>query len=151
MTTRATILSRAFARIGIADYVYAVNPEERADARSTLDAMLSEWEASGVDLGHTPAADDDNDAVEMTTPTWADQAVWSNLALRLAPEFGKTPAGGLIKEARRGYDLCVGKTQVIPTEARIRGSLRGAGNRFYRTQPDGAVVSDGPYIVVSGS
>lgn len=149
MTTRATILSRAFARIGIADYVYAVAPDERADARATLDAMLSEWAESGVDLGHTPGEDDDNDAVAMTTPVWSDQAVWSNLAVRLAPEFGKTPAGPLIKDARRGYDLAAGKTQMIPTAMQARGSIRGAGNRYYRQPDDRAIVADGPYIVVS--
>lgn len=150
MTTRATILSRAFARIAITDYVYATTPEERADARVLLDAMLAEWAEAGVDLGHTPSDGTDNDAVAMTTPAWSDQAVWSNLAVRLAPEFGKTPAGPLLKDARRGYDLCSGKTQYIPTALLSRTSLRGAGDRYRRFLPEREVIVDGEAIVVDG-
>jgi hypothetical protein len=150
MTTRATILSRAFARLAIADYIYATTAEERADARLTLDAMLEEWAESGVDLGHTPSDGTENDAVVMTTPAWADQAIWSNLAVRLAPDFGKTPAPALIKDARRGYDLASGKTQVIPTALLARTSLRGGGDRCRRYLPERDVIVDGDAIVVDG-
>jgi len=132
VTTRAVILRRAFSRIGVADYEFDVTPDERADARTTLDAMLAEWDGNGVPLGYVPSDDEDNDGVEMTTPLWADAAIWNNLAMRLAPEFGKMPAGDLRRDAKRGYDLCVSKVTVVPTERRASKRIYGGGDRFYR-------------------
>jgi len=132
MTTRAVILQRAFARIGIADYVFDVEPDERAEARLTLDGMMSEWDAAGVALGYTPSGGADNDAVMMTTPAWADAVIWNNLAVRLAPDYGKTILVDLRRDARRGYDLAVSKTIVIPVERRATPRVVGGGARYYR-------------------
>ena len=131
MTTRATILSRAFGRLGMGNYEFDVTPDERAVARGVLDGMLAEWAATGTDLGHTPS-DGDNDAEDMTTPAWSDQGVIANLALRMASDFGKTPGSGLIKDAKRGYDLAVAKTLCIPTAQRAQSVAHGGGERYYR-------------------
>jgi len=132
MTTRAVILRRAFGRIGLTDYEFNVTPEERADARVTLNAMMGEWLGSGIDLSYTPSDGTDNDAVEMTTPTYADAAIWNNLAVRLAPDFGKVALQDLRRDAKRGYDLVTAKTLVIPTDKRATKRIYGAGDRFYR-------------------
>ncbi len=132
MTTRATILRRAFGRIGIADYEFDVNPEERADARVMLDGMMAEWTGNGVDLGYTSSNGTDNDAVEMSTPAYADAAIWNNLAVRLAPDYGKMPMPALLKDAKRGYDLVTAKTLKIPVDRRASRQLTGGGDRFYR-------------------
>jgi hypothetical protein len=131
MTTRASILSRAFGRLAMGDYEFDVTPDERAQARDSLDTMLGEWAAIGVDLGHTPS-DGDNDAEEMTTPSWSDQGVIANLALRMAADFGKTPGSGLTKDAKRGYDLATAKTLAIPTAQRAQSVAHGGGERYYR-------------------
>ena len=132
MTTRATILSRAFAKIGIADYQYAVTPAERADARACLDAMMAEWAASGRDLDYTPSDGTDNDGVAMTTPGWADSAIWNSLAIELADEFGKTVTPGTGKAAKRGYGLVTSKVMTIPAISNARSVTTGAGERYYR-------------------
>jgi hypothetical protein len=128
VTTRSVILSRAFGRIGITDYAYGVTADEQADARTSLNAMMAEWFGSGVDLAYTPSADADNDAVAMTTPEWADAAIWNNLALRLAPDYGKEPSRDLRRDAKRGYDLCVAKTLVMPVDRRAPLRVYGGGD-----------------------
>jgi hypothetical protein len=130
MTTRASILSQAFAKIGIADYTYSVDPDQRADARRTLNGMLAEWAAQGAVLGYVPSDDADNDGEDMGTPLWADEAIASNLGLRIAPEYGKMPGAGLSRAARRGYDLVVSQTVAIPAVQRAKSPIRGAG--YYR-------------------
>lgn len=132
MTTRAVIIRRAFGRIGLTDYVFNMTPDERADARLSLDAMMAEWVQQGVDLGYTPSDGTDNDAVEMTTPAYADAPIWDNLAIRLAPDFGKAITPKLSRDARRGYDLCATSEQIIPAQQAGRPSVRGGGDRFYR-------------------
>ena len=132
MTTRAQILADAFEAIGIADFVFDVTPTEKASARRRLDAMLAQWEAEGVSLGYTPTAETtDADSVAMTTPSWADDAISANLALRIAPSFGKTPLAETKRAARVGYGLCVAKTLTIPREVRSQVSIRGAGDRHW--------------------
>jgi len=131
MATRAQILARAYAHIGIADYQYDVTPDERADARDLLDGMMAEWDASGVTLGYTASDGDDNDAVEMTTPGYANEPISTNLALRLAPSFGKQPAPGLMAAATRGLGLCTAKTARIPQRVSGQVPVCGAGS-FYR-------------------
>lgn len=131
MATRAQIIAGAFARIGLADYEFDVTPGERASARQKLDAMMAGWEADGVTLGHT-ADGGGNDAADMTTPAYADEAITDNLALRLAPDFGKAPSPMLLMTARRGYDLCSAKTLVVPTTKRGALAARGGGDRYYR-------------------
>lgn len=130
MTARATILARAFAKIGIAEYEYAVTPDERAEARGTLDSMMAEWDAAGIDLDFVPSGADDT--TDIGSPVWADNAIVCNLALRLAPLFGKVPGQGLGREARRGYDLAVGKTVDIPANQNASVQIRSAGDRYYR-------------------
>lgn len=133
MATRSLILSRAFGRIGIGSYEFDLPPDEKEMARRELTAMLLEWEQEGVTLGYIEPGDSSNDAIEMTTPAWADGPIWNNLAQRLAPEFGKMPSPQLAREARKGYNLAVSKTIIIPTERRPRLGIRGAGDRsrFY--------------------
>lgn len=131
MTTRAQILSRAFGRLGMGDYEFDVTPDERGVARDALDSMLAEWASSGVDLGHTPS-DADTDAVLVSTPVWADQAIVANLALRMAADFGKTPGTSVTKDAKRGYDLATAKTLSIPAAKRAQSVAHGGGERYYR-------------------
>lgn len=129
MTTRSLILSRAFGRIAIGSYEFDLTPDEKEMARRELSAMLREWEMEGITLGYVEPDDDDNDAGEMTTPVWADAMIWNNLAIRLAPEFGKAPSPQLNRDARRGYNLAVTNTLIIPVESRPRLGIRGGGDR----------------------
>ena len=132
MTTRAEFLADAFEAIGIADYQFAVTPEERASARRMLDDMLTEWEGRGIPLGYVPLEDldDDNDGVDLTLPAWSISAVKANLAKELAPSFGKMPSGGLLGRAKRGLALCEARTAVTPAIKTSRSDIRGGG--FYR-------------------
>ena len=129
MTTRAQILSDAFEAIGIADYVFDVTPEEKAAARRRLDAMMAQWEGEGVVLGYVPGDTIADDAELIGTPAYADDAIASSLALRLAPSFGKTPMAEVKRAAKVGYGLCVAKTLTIPREVRSQVPIRGAGDR----------------------
>jgi hypothetical protein len=134
MTTRAQILADAFEAIGIADYVFNVTPTEAASARRGLDSMLAQWGAEGVALGYTPSDETaGSDAVEMTTPVWADKAISNNLAVHIAPGFGKTPLAETKRAAKVGYGLCVAKTLKTPREVRPV-PIRGAGDsRWFRS------------------
>lgn len=148
MTTRAQILADAFEAIGIADYVFDVSPDEKASARRRLDAMMAQWEAEGVTLGYTPAGGQADDAIEMTSPVWADDAISSNLALRIAPTFGKMPMPETKRAAKVGYGLCVAKTLNTPRQAPAF-TIRGAGDRCLLARPVVGVTDGDADVVVT--
>lgn len=128
MITRGQILAGAFEPIGIADYVFDITPEEQATAFAALDDMMAEWAADGVVLGYTAGGAGPNRADVMTTPDWADGAIKRNLAVRLAPGFGKTTSGELRRAAKQGYNVARGRTLAIARAqagpAVVRGGAR---------------------------
>ncbi len=129
MTTRSDILAEAFEHLALAGYVFDITPEEQASALRKMDNMLGEWEGRGISLAYEPANGDGNLADETGTPAWATSAIAANLAIALAPSFGKTPSPELRKLARSGYNLVTVKTLTIPTNARASSTVIGAGNR----------------------
>lgn len=117
MTTRGQIIDRAFSAIGLSDWSYSLSPEEQASAWTALDSMMATrpW----GDTGYTPGGDAPNRADVMTTPPFIDEAISSNLALRLAPASGKTTPGELRRLAREGLNLVTSATLKVPQDKRI--------------------------------
>lgn len=132
MTIRGEILEGAFEAIGIAEYAYALEPSEIASAARRLDAMMAQWKGEGVDLGYTSTAGEPQPDVDMTTPEWADDAIINNLALKIAPSFGKTPLPGVKGDAKRAYSLAVAKTLTTPITPINRVPVSGGGNWWRR-------------------
>jgi len=150
MTTRSLILSRAFGRIALGSYEFDLSPDEKEMARRELTAMLNEWEQEGIALNYVEPDDDANDAVEMTTPAWADGPIWNNLAVRLAPDFGKAVSPQLSRDARRGYNLAISSTLIIPVESRPRLGIRGAGDRSRWVNVSGNLGAGGEPVAPAG-
>ncbi len=132
MTLRNTIFKRAFAAMGIPDYVVETTAEEQADAADTLDGMMAEWEGEGIDLGYTATDGEPQPDVDMTTPSYADSAIVYNLAMRLAPSFGKQLLPSVKGEAKRGYGLVVAKTMTLKAMPGNRVPVSGGGNWWRR-------------------
>ncbi|WP_207791147.1 packaged DNA stabilization gp4 family protein [Allosphingosinicella flava] len=132
MTLRGTIFSDAFEAIGIANYVFDTTAEEQASAARRLDAMMAQWDEEGITLGYTATDGDPQPDVEMTTPAYADDAIALNLALRLAPSFGKEPMPSVKGEAKRAYGLVVAKTLQTPAMHGTRVPIAGGGNWWRR-------------------
>lgn len=131
MPTRSLIMSRSFGRLAMGDYEFDIGAEEKAAARTSLDGMMAEWLGEGLDLGFVPSTDEENDAVDIATPDWASQAIWSNLAVRMAADFGKMPGAALIRDAKRGFDLVKSQAQIIPRQRSGKSVIHGGGDRWY--------------------
>jgi hypothetical protein len=125
MTTRGQIVDRAFSAIGISDWSFSLSPEEQASAWGALDSMMLSppwcW------LGYTAGGDEPNRSDLMTTPTYADEAISANLALRLAPASGKTVPGEHRKTARAALNVVTAETLCIPQDVRVPVRVRQAG------------------------
>jgi hypothetical protein len=129
--TKREFVLQAFAEIGLASYVYELQPEQLQTALNRLDGMLATWNAVGVRLGYplpsSPSSSDlDQDS---SVPDAANEAIYLNLAIRVASSVGKTPSAELKETAKAAYDVLLAQF-AFPMERQLpRNFPAGAGNK----------------------
>lgn len=130
MWTKRDLIREAFAELALAGYEFDIAPDEEQTALRRLDGMMATWEARGVRVGYvfptTPEAADPD--TESGIPDGAAETVAINLAVRLAPGFGKTLHPATLATARDGFDaLLWAAARPVPTQ--LPGTMPlGAGN-----------------------
>lgn len=126
--TKRQYIEQAFEELGLAAYVFDLTPEQMQSALRRLDSMLATWNAKGIRLGYPlPSSPQDSDLDAATNVLdAANEAIYTNLALRVAPAFGKTPTAELKGNAKAGYDLLLMKF-AIPPEQQLNTLPSGAG------------------------
>ena len=135
MWTKREILVEAFTEIGLASYVYDLDPEEQQTALRRLDAMMALWAVKGARAGYAlPSGPDTSDLDDDSgLPDTAVETVWLNLAIRLAPSYGKQVSPDTKKSARDGYDQLLWGA-AYPQQQQLPNTMpRGAGNKTWRT------------------
>lgn len=134
--TKRQLAADALGEIGIADYEFDITPDEQAMVIRRLDTMMATWEARTVRVGYLfPATADGSDPDDDSgLPESACETVFLNLAIRIAPSFGKTVSAETKKSARDGWDLLlIAGAQPIPQQ--LPSTLpRGAGQKSWRAQ-----------------
>ena len=128
--TKRDIIRQAYSEIGKADYEFDLNPEDLQSALRQLDAMMAVWSGTqGIRIGYSGGDGRGELDVNAEVPMWAVEALYYNLALRLAPSFGKTPSPITIMNAKAALDA-VRVRNVQPATRRISG-YAGAGNSLW--------------------
>lgn len=139
--TKRQFVTAALEEIGLASYVFDLQPEQLQSALRRLDALMADWNGKGIRLGYPlPSSPQDSDLdEESNVPDSANEAVILNLAIRLAPSYGKQVAIETKASAKQGYDVLLQRA-TVPPQQQFPGSLpSGAGNKPWR-------VYDGPFI-----
>ena len=139
--TKQQFISAAFEEIGLASYVFDLQPEQLESALRRLDAMMADWNAKGIRLGYPlPSSPQDSTLSEETlVPDSAYEAIICSLAIRLAPSFGKTVMVETKTTAKQGYDILLQRA-TFPLEKQLPATTpAGAGNKPWR-------VYDNPYV-----
>ena len=115
--TKKELITAAFDEIGLGSYEFDLQPGQFASALNKLDSMMAVWNGKGIRLGYplesTQSASDITD--DSSVPDWSYEAIYQNLALRIAPSFGKIPMPELKQNAKDSYDVIVMKTNQMPT------------------------------------
>lgn len=128
--TKKQLIEEAFDTIGIATHSFPMQPEQYASALKKLDSMMATWNGEGIRLGYPLYSDqNDSDIDELSNiPDWSYEAVYQNLALRIAPSFGKVVMPDLKQNAKDSYDKII--TRVTrPPEMQITGLPKGQGHK----------------------
>lgn len=129
--TKRQFIEHAFSEVGLASYAFDISPEQLNRALWTLDAMMAAWNEQGIRLGYPlPSSPNDSTLDEQTNvPDRANEAIYTNLALRLANTVGRQPMEGTKAMAKQAYDLLL-KRAAIPRDQQLPNTLPvGAGNK----------------------
>ena len=138
--TKRQFITGAFEEIGLADYVFDLQPEQLQSAVRRLDSMMMEWNAQGIRLGYPIASspqDSDLDS-ETNAPDSAWEAIITNLAIRIAPGYGKTVSPDTKVSAKGAYNVLLQRA-TFPLEQQFPTTMPiGQGNKPWRW--------DNPYV-----
>ncbi len=133
--TKRQFITQAFEEIGLAAYVFDLTPEQLDSALRRMDSMVAGWNANGIRIGYPlPSSPEDSDLDQQTgVPDYANEAIYLNLARRLAPGFGKTLDPETKASADMAYNNLVNQVMPPIPERQMPGSLPlGAGNKPWR-------------------
>jgi hypothetical protein len=131
--TKRQFVEAAFEEIGLAYYVFDLQPEQLNMALRRLDSMMATWNTKGIRLGYPlPSSATSSDLDEDSgVPDSANEAIILNLAVRLAPGFGKSVSADTKLSARNAYRGLV-SISAMPQEMQFPKTLpRGAGNKTW--------------------
>jgi len=131
--TKKQLIMDAFAEIGLND-AFNVSADDQQLALRRMDAMLADWNAKGIRLGYplTSSPDASNIDDDSGLPDAAYQAVIANLAIKLAPNFGKTLSQDTRTTAAAGYNTLLARAAFPPQQQLPNTLPRGAGNKPWR-------------------
>jgi hypothetical protein len=138
--SKRQFVNAGFEEIGLASYVFDLQPEQLEGALRRLDAMMAEWNAKGIRLGYPlPSSPQySNMDAQSEVPDAANEAIILNLACRIATGYGKQVMPDTKIFARNAYNTLLARA-TLPMQAQLPRTLpSGAGNKPWRY--------DNPYL-----
>ena len=132
--TKRQFVTAAFQEIGLADYVFDLQPEDLQNAVRRLDSMLAEWNGKGIRISFPlPSSPELTDLdTESNVPDYANEAIITGLAVRIAPSYGKQVSRESKIIARQAYNTVLQRS-TTPPQMQFPSQLpRGAGQKPWR-------------------
>lgn len=132
--SKRQFVTKAFEELGLADYVYDISPEELQSAVEKLDAMMAAWNALGVRLGYPITDSPQNASLTEASgvPDSANIAIITNLAIMLAPSYGKQVMPDTKITAKTSYNTLVSRSALSVPMQYPSSMPAGAGNKPWR-------------------
>jgi len=132
--TKGQFVDEAFGEIALQGYVFDVGPEARESGLRRLDAMMAQWNAVGIRLGYAlPSSPSTSDIdAQSGVPDSAYEAVFMNLAIRIASGFGKALSQDTRNTAKGAYDTLMSRAAFPPQQQLPNTLPMGAGNKPWR-------------------
>ena len=133
--TKSDFVYASLNEIGIADYDFDIGSEQTEAVMKRLDAMMALWDSKGIKLGYPmpTSADDSSLTQETNVPDVAWEAIILNLAIRIAPSYGKAVDIGTKILAKQALNTLYSISSPVP-EMQFNSMPKGAGYK-----------SDGPF------
>lgn len=134
--TKRQLVTQSFEEIGYASYAYDLSPEQLQSGLRKMDAMVATWATKNITLGYPLPSNPENSDLDTETNVAdsASEAIYLNLAIRLAPSFGKMITMETRQSAKNAYDGLLLKA-AQPREMQITNLPRGAGAKAIDGSP----------------
>lgn len=133
--TKRQFIVAALEQIGIPENLFSIQPNMLEVALRRLDSMMADWNARGIRLGY-PLSSIENSSVSQETgvPDSANEAIIDNLALRIAPAYGKQVSREVKVAAKNGINTLLMRSGTLqPDEMQFPDTLPyGQGNKPFR-------------------
>lgn len=128
--TKRQYATSALEELGLASYVFDLAADQIEAAVRRLDSMMAEWNGRGIRLGYPlPSSPTSTDLdADAGSPDSAHDAIVTNLAVRLAPSYGKQVSQQTLATARHGLNTLLARA-AQPPEMRLPSMPAGAGNK----------------------
>lgn len=139
--SKRQFVAAAFEEIGLASYAFDLQPQQFESALRRLDSMMADWNGKGIRLGYPiPGSPQFSDLDEPSeVPDSANEAIITNLAVKIAPGYGKQVMPDTKATAKQGYDTLMQRA-TFPLEQQFPNTMpSGAGNKPWR-------VYDNPFL-----
>lgn len=136
--SKRQFITQAFDEIGLAGYVFDLSPEQLNSALLKLDAMMAQWNAKNIKLGYPLATSPQNSNIDQETdvPLESAEAIYTNLAIRIASSFGKAVPIETKQFAKIAYDTLLAAA-AFPRQQQFPGTMpSGSGNKPWRNIDD---------------
>jgi hypothetical protein len=136
--SKRQFVAAAFEEIGLASYAFDLQPQQFESALRRLDAMMASWNALGIRMGYPlPSSPQFSDIdAESEVPDSANEAIITNLAVKIAPGYGKQVMPDTKATAKETYNTLLSRA-AAPLEQQLPGTMpSGAGNKPWRVYDD---------------
>jgi hypothetical protein len=133
--SKREIIEQAFNEIGLSGYIFDLSPEQLQTALRQLDSMMAMWASKGIQLGYPVPVHPNDSQLDQDSfvPLTANEAVYLNIGVRIAPGFGKAAPQETRALAKMAYDTLLIQA-ATPRERQMPETMpRGAGQKPWRT------------------
>lgn len=131
--TKRQFIDRALSEIGLGKRSYTPTNEDYTDALAIADSMVESWHGRvGLGIGWpvTDNPDDSNIDSETEVPLIYNEAVALQLAIRLAPGYGKQVMPDTKVNASQSFKTMIAKLSPPKPKQQPQGVPLGGGNRW---------------------
>jgi hypothetical protein len=132
--SKRQLVMAALEELGIASYSFDLSSEQLESGLRRLDTMMGEWNARGVRIGYALASSPATSDLDQDSglPDSATEAVITNLAIRLGPQYGKAVAIETKAGARGALNVLLAKCSRIIEKQPSANLPVGAGQKTPR-------------------
>lgn len=146
--TKREFIVQGFEEVGLADYVFDLQPEQLLGGLRRLDSMMATWSGKGIKIGYPlPSSPSSSDIdAETEVPDSANEAIYLNLAIRIGPALGKVIPIELKAAAKAAYNALLSNSinvieQRLPTSLPLGAGNKTIDNEFVRPEDNGVITS----------
>lgn len=148
--TKRQFIVAAFEELGLSDANFNLSDAQLNTALKRLDALMATWNSKGLRLSYPLTSDpsSSNLDTDTTVPDKANEAIYLNLAVRIAPAFGKIVSNELKVDANRAYKALLASNAYPLSERQLDNIPRGAGAKVRQGYNSTFITPEDAYIEV---